>query len=119
MDQHMVPEILLLLTLCEKQIWNSEVIGVKNINRVSLRLPLSDGDESMGKYSQTFNLSAGVTTVTTSLISEPYSIMIKDSSGNIINPPEIKIRLYQSGGVYYMEIYSADSISNVNIKILY
>lgn len=74
----------------------------------------------MAKYSTTANLTAGaVTRITTTLTLEPYSIMVTDSSGNIINPPAITAQIVYSGGVYNIDIYSEDALTNVIIKILY
>ena len=72
------------------------------------------------KYpSQTINLVAATPkVVTTTLTSEPYSIMILDSSGvEITSTVEILVEF--TGGVYVITIESSESLSNVKLKILY
>lgn len=97
------------------------IIGIRNINRVNLRLlTTSTGEDDMAKYSATTSLTAGaVTRVVTTITQEPYSIMITDSTGNIMNPPIVTAQIVFSGGVYNLDIYSTDALTNVNVKILY
>ena len=75
------------------------------------------------KYSKLATLSAGsVTRVTTTLTTKPYSIMILDTSGNVITStlggPINGIQVSLVGGVYVLDIYSVDAI-DVEILIIY
>jgi hypothetical protein len=74
------------------------------------------------KYLQTVNLTGGVVNdITTTLAtgSEPYSVMILDSSGNEISDPDLQVTITLSGGLYHLLIYSSDSLTGVKLKILY
>ena len=74
-----------------------------------------------GKYVQTFNISAGSnTTVTTSLsgYTEPFSIMILDSSGNLITD-SLNVSMTVTGGVWVFTVYSSDAFTAAKLKILY
>lgn len=78
------------------------------------------GDEEM-KYLQTVNLTGGaVTTVTTTLTTEPYNIEFIDSSGNVITTGLTAVSLALVGTVYVISIYNGGStLTNVKLKILY
>jgi hypothetical protein len=85
-------------------------------NHVSLYVPIAD---KVTKYSSTINLSAGVVTQkTTTVTTEPYSILLLDASDNVITDSVI-ISLTIAGGFYVLNIYSADAITGVKLKILY
>jgi hypothetical protein len=70
------------------------------------------------KYLQTINLSVGLTTVTTTLALEPYSVSVFDSTGNDISST-LTINITLVGGIYQVNIYSLDAISNCSLKIIY
>ena len=71
------------------------------------------------KYLQTINLTGGVENdITTTLATEPYSIMLLDSSGNFLSA-DVTIQVTLSGGFYHILIYSVDSLNTVKLKILY
>ncbi len=96
------------------------MIGLKNINRVCLRSTTIPGGDDMAKALITKDLAAGsVTRVPTTLTMPPYSVMILDSTGEIINPPEVKATIVFDSGVYNIDIYSTDALTGVNIFILY
>jgi len=74
----------------------------------------------VGKYTQTFNLLAGENTViTTTLTSEPYSILILNSSGKPITNIIQTVSMAFTGGVYVFTFYSTDALNNVKLKITY
>jgi hypothetical protein len=76
------------------------------------------GGGDTGKYSQVATLAGGeVTRVTTTLATEPYSVMMLDSEGNNVIPMSLKIS--EVGGVYVLDIYSTETIEDINIKITY
>lgn len=94
------------------------IIGIKNLNRVSLRATTILDD--MAKYSTTANLSAGeVTRVATTITTEPYSLLILESDGTVINPPAIDAQFVFDAGVWNLDIYSVDALTDVKIKITY
>lgn len=94
------------------------ITGVRNINRVNLRLTTSTGDD-MAKYSTTASLSAGsVTRVPTTLTTIPYSLLILDSSGNVLNPPQVTAQVLFASGIYNIDIYSTDAVS-ITLYITY
>jgi len=71
------------------------------------------------KYSSTMNLSAGaVSTHTTTITTEPYSINILDSSDNDITE-SLDISWTMPALVYVLNVYYTKALSNVKIKILY
>jgi uncharacterized protein (TIGR02145 family) len=75
-------------------------------------------DDEM-KYLQTINLNAGVvTTIVTTVATEPYNVFLLDSSGNDITST-VTISLAFVGAVYEVYIYSVDALSNVKLKIIY
>lgn len=99
----------------------STIRGYLNAMFTELYASLGSGGvgDSM-KYSQTINLTAGVETrVTTTLTTEPYSVMVLDASGSIIGPHLIDMQMSLVGGVYVFDIYSADALSNAKLKIIY
>ena len=68
---------------------------------------------------QTINLVAATPkVVTTTLTSEPYSIMVLDSSGNEITA-SVEILVEFTGGVYVVTLTSASNENGVKLKILY
>ena len=68
---------------------------------------------------QTINLVAATpNVVTTTLTSEPYSIMVLDSSGNEITA-SVEILVEFTGGVYVVTLESSESLNGVKLKILY
>jgi len=68
---------------------------------------------------QTINLVAATPkVVTTTLTSEPYSIMVLDASGNEITA-SIEILVEFTGGVYVVTLESSESLNGVKLKILY
>ena len=73
------------------------------------------------KYLQTINLTGGaVTTVTTTLTTEPYNIEFIDSSGNVITTGLTAVSLASVGGVYVVSVYNGGAtLTNVKLKILY
>lgn len=96
------------------------MIGLKNINRVCLRSTATSGGDDMAKALINTNLSAGtVTRVPTVLTTPPYSIMLVDSTGEILNVPEVKAVVVFANGVYNVDIYSTDALTGINIFILY
>ncbi len=71
-------------------------------------------------YIQTINLTGGEdpTRITTTLTAEPFSVMILDSEGGVITHLlEIVISLV--GGVYVLDIYSVEDVTNGKLKIIY
>jgi uncharacterized protein (TIGR02145 family) len=71
------------------------------------------------KYEDTITLTADTElTVITPLPTEPYSILILDSSGNDITA-NLQISLALVSSVYEIYIYSVDSLTDVKLKILY
>ena len=94
--------------------------GYLNTMFTEIYATLGGGVGDSLKYSKTFDLSAGVVTrVTTTLTTEPYSVMVLDSTGKIIGPHLIDIQILLVGGVYVLDIYSADLIENLKLKIIY
>jgi N-acetylglucosamine-6-phosphate deacetylase len=80
----------------------------------------SAGGGDAVKYEATIALDAGVVTrVTTTITTEPYSVMVLDSTGKIVGPHLIDIQLLEVGGVYVLDIYSADALSGLTLKIIY
>ena len=68
---------------------------------------------------QTINLVAATPkVVTTTLTTEPYSIMVLDSSGNEITAT-VEILVEFTGGVYVVTLESSESLNGVKLKILY
>jgi hypothetical protein len=59
-----------------------------------------------------------VYTLTTTLTEEPCSIMVLDSSGNLITD-SLQISLSMATGVCVLSIYSSVNIAGTKIKILY
>ena len=79
----------------------------------------SGGGGTAGQYTQTTTLSTGVVTrVTTTLTTQPYSVMILDSLGNIITHT-LQVKILLVGDVYVLDIYSSETLSNVKINIVY
>jgi len=71
----------------------------------------------LGKYETTVNLSAGVTRVVlpnSSVPTKPYSIQIFDSEGGTYT-----VELSLIGDTYVLDIYSTESVTGVNIMILF
>ena len=74
----------------------------------------------MAKSLITTNLTGGsVTRIPTVLTTPPYSVMILDSGGEIINPPGVKATIVFDSGVYNIDIYSVDALTDITIYILY
>lgn len=75
---------------------------------------------AISKYPlQTINLVAATPNVTTTtLTTEPYSIMLLDSSGNEITAT-VEILVELTGGVYVVTVTSSENLSGVKLKILY
>jgi hypothetical protein len=95
------------------------IIGVKNLNRVSLRAS-AILDDDMAKYSTTKNLTAGaITRVVTTITTEPYSLLIQDSEGVVIDPPAVYAQFVFDGGVWNLDLYSVEALTGVKIKITY
>lgn len=70
-------------------------------------------------YSDTMSVSAGILrTKATTITTEPYNIMILDSSGNDITHA-IKDSVALNGGVYKLYVYSVDALTGCKLKILY
>jgi hypothetical protein len=75
-------------------------------------------DEEM-KYLSTIDLPAGVTTsVTTTLIAEPYNVFLLDSAGRDITAT-VTIDVNLVGGVYVITIFTSVDLTSVKLKILY
>lgn len=92
-----------------------------NLNAMFAELydTIGSGGGTAGQYTQTTSLSAGVITrVTTTLETQPYSVMILDSLGNIITHT-LKVQILLVGDVYVLDIYSSETLSNVKINIVY
>jgi hypothetical protein len=75
---------------------------------------------AISKYPlQTINLVAATPyPVTTTLTTEPYSIMVLDSAGNEITA-SVEILVEFTGGVYVVTLESSENLSGVKLKILY
>ena len=75
---------------------------------------------AISKYPlQTLNLVAATpNVVTTTLTTEPYSIMVLDASGKEITAT-VEILVEFTGGVYVVTLESSESLSGVKLKILY
>jgi hypothetical protein len=75
---------------------------------------------AISKYPlQTINLVAATPyPVTTTLTTEPYSIMVLDSAGNEITAA-IEILFEFTGGVYVVTMEYSENLSGVKLKILY
>lgn len=73
----------------------------------------------MGRYSQTFTLIAGETILTTTLASEPYTLLILDSEGKSITHQIGIESMTLTGGVYVFIFYSSDTLTDVKLKITY
>jgi hypothetical protein len=71
-------------------------------------------------YTQTINLTGGedLTRITTTLAVEPFSVMILDSDGKIIDHL-LDITMSLVGGVYVLDIYSLEDVTNGKLKIIY
>ena len=96
------------------------MIGLKNINRVCLRSTATPGGDDMAKALINTDLAAGGPwRVPTVLTTPPYSVMILDAAGDIINPPQIKATIVFASGVYNIDIYSTDVQPGVTIYIIY
>lgn len=69
-------------------------------------------------YTKIVNLDAGIVTrIVTTLTTKPYSVLILDSAGNFLDAVTRQLSLV--GGVYVLDIYSTDALSDVEIRILY
>lgn len=76
--------------------------------------------EDMAKYSTTTNLLAGeVTRISTPITTEPYTLLIQDSEGRVINPPAVDAQFILDEGVYKLDVYSSELLEDVEIKITY
>lgn len=94
------------------------IIGLRNLNRVNIRATTILDD--MAKYSTTASLTAGVVTrITTTITTEPYSLLVQDSEGRVINPPAIDAQFILDGGVWNLDLYSVEALTDVKIKITY
>lgn len=95
------------------------IIGVKNINRVNLKLSqtLTAGEDDMAKYTTTLNFTEGEEKDITlsSVTSVPYSAVARTSEGY---PLEIR-RIYYTAGQWHAVIYSVDVQTNVTLLIYY
>lgn len=81
---------------------------------------VGSGSGDANKYQQTINLGGGgVTRITTPITTEPYSVMLLDSTGKIIGPHLVDMQLSLVGGVYVLDIYSADVLLDLKLKITY
>lgn len=81
---------------------------------------VGSGSGDANKYQQTINLGGGgVTRITTPITTEPYSVMLLDSGGKIIGPHLVDIQIGLIGGVYVLDIYSADVLLDLKLKITY
>jgi hypothetical protein len=91
------------------------------VNGKGLITAASSGTGSVvNKYSGTVNLAAASVTqkVCTGVTTEPYSILLLDSS-DIVITSSVSIELTTVGGEYALNIYSVDAQNNVKVKILY
>jgi hypothetical protein len=81
-----------------------------------------DGTAGIGDvfgYNDTITLTeADTTTITTTLTTVPYNIMITDSDGNIITHT-VSIKQYLDSGVYKLDIYSSEAVVDAELYILY
>jgi hypothetical protein len=95
------------------------MIEIEVTPALSLAMTITEETEiDTMKYIQTINLSAGVVTaITTTVTTEPYNVLLLDSSGNDITST-VTINLALVGGVYVVSIYSAVALSNVKLKVL-
>lgn len=71
-------------------------------------------------YTQTISLTGGeeLTRITTTLAVEPFAVMILDSEGKIITHL-LDITISLVGGVYVLDIYSVEDVTNGKLKIIY
>lgn len=78
------------------------------------------GGASAGSYSQTINLIAGITRITTTLTSKPKHITIWDSAGKVVGPNNISdIQRSVVNGVYVLDIYCSDPLTGLELEITY
>lgn len=88
------------------------------VNAKGLVTAVEEGT-SVSKYFSTVDLAAGVVTrKVTTVTSEPYSIMLTDSSDNVITS-DVVISLVVVANFYNLDIYSQEALTGVKIKILY
>jgi hypothetical protein len=96
------------------------------IARNSLLIPGSSETEEpintsgdMGRYEKTVDLVAGINDITTELLEKPFSLLIYDSSGKIINSElgNPKFTLNEDG-FYHISIYTSDPMT-IEIKASY
>lgn len=98
----------------------STIRGYLNSMFTELYAAIAAGGGDAVKYEATIALDAGVVTrITTTITTEPYSVMVLDSTGKIIGPHLIDIQLLESAGVYVLDIYSADALTGLTLKIIY
>jgi hypothetical protein len=74
------------------------------------------------KYTQTVNLTGGISNDITTLIPSSaviYNVELIDSTGNIITTGMGQPLLTLSGGFYHVNIYSTDDLVGVRLRILY
>jgi hypothetical protein len=96
-----------------------EIEGITITDGVITCTSISGSTGSISKYSTTISLSAGTPyPVTTTATTEPYSIMVLDSTGVEITA-SIEILVELSGGFYVVTLESTEAIANIKLKILY
>lgn len=70
-------------------------------------------------YYQRTDLTAGDNTISTPLTTEPYSVELIDKDGNIVTEGLADVQLVENNGLYDLQIYSSEEMSNVKIKYIF
>jgi hypothetical protein len=92
--------------------------GTEGLDWINVKMFFNTNEEM--KYPvQTIDLDGGVEEdITTTLTTKPYNVELLDSSGNVIES-NVTISFRLVGGVYHIYIYSVDSLTDVELYILY
>lgn len=109
------------VTTCEPSLGNPPVddyiLSSKEDGTRQWIAPVAGGSGSVNPYEQTKDLVIGTTRFTTPLTSDPIVIELFDSDGKKMEnmgPQKLFV-----GGVYVVDVDSAEVVPNVTLKILY